>query len=58
MEFDLLCKIVRIVGKDEWNMELLLKDTSDEVAFLQLSKTKYSHLKEDDIIRIRRASFK
>lgn len=52
-EFDLLVKILKITEKDEYNLEMRIKDTSNEMWFITIPKLKYGPLKEGDIIRIR-----
>ena len=52
-EFDLLVKVLKIFEKDEYNLELRIKDTSNELWFIVIPKLKFGPLKEGDIIRIR-----
>ena len=52
-EFDLLVKILKIFEKDEYNLELRVKDTSNEMWFITIPKLKFGPLKEGEIIRIR-----
>jgi hypothetical protein len=52
-EFDLLVKILKIFEKDEYNLELRIKDTSNEMWFIVIPKLKFGRLKEGEIIRIR-----
>lgn len=52
-EFDLLVKILKIFDKDEYNLELRIKDISNEMWFIVIPKLKFGPLKEGEIIRIR-----
>ena len=52
-EIDLLVKILKIFEKDEYNLELRIKDTSNEMWFIVIPKLKYGTLKEGEIVRIR-----
>lgn len=52
-EFDLLVKILKIFDRDEYNLELRIKDCSNEMWFIQIPKLKFGHLREGEIIRIR-----
>ena len=52
-EFDLLVKVLKIFEKDEYNLELRIKDTSNEMWFIVIPKLKFGPLKEGEIIRIR-----
>jgi len=52
-EFDLLVKILKIFEKDEYNLELRVKDPSNETWFITIPKLKFGPLKEGEIIRIR-----
>ena len=52
-EFDLLVKILKIFEKDEYNLEMRIKDTSNEMWFITIPKLKFGPLKEGEIIRIR-----
>jgi hypothetical protein len=52
-EFDLLVKILKIFEKDEYNLELRIKDVSNEMWFIVIPKLKFGPLKEGEIIRIR-----
>jgi len=49
-EFDLLVKILKIFEKDEYNLELRIKDTSNEMWFIVVPKLKFGPLKEGDQI--------
>ena len=40
-EFDLLVKVLKIFEKDEFNLELRIKDTSNELWFITIPKLKY-----------------
>ena len=51
-EIDLLVKILKIFEKDEYNLELRIKDTSNEMWFIVIPKLKYGTLKEGEIVRI------
>lgn len=53
LEFDLLVKILKIFEKDEYNLELRIKDVSNEMWFIVIPKLKFGPLKEGEIIRIR-----
>ena len=50
-EFDLLVKVLKIFEKDEFNLELRIKDTSNELWFITIPKLKYGSIKEGEIIR-------
>ncbi len=52
-EFDLLVKVLKIFEKDEFNLELRIKDISNEMWFITIPKLKYGSIKEGEIIRIR-----
>lgn len=52
-EFDLLVKVLKIFEKDEYNLELRIKDISNEMWFIVIPKLKFGPLKEGEIIRIR-----
>ena len=52
-ESDLLVKILKIFEKDEYNLELRIKDTSNEMWFIVIPKLKFGTLKEGEIVRIR-----
>lgn len=52
-EFDLLVKILKIFEKDEYNLEMRIKDISNEMWFITIPKLKFGRLKENTIIRIR-----
>ena len=43
-EFDILSKILRIHRKDDFMNELMLKDVSGEVGYLDLQQMKFSML--------------
>jgi hypothetical protein len=44
---------LKIFEKDEYNLELRIKDVSNEMWFIVIPKLKYGALKENEIIRIR-----
>jgi len=52
-EVDLLVKILKIFDKDEYDLELRIKDVSGEMWFIVIPKLKFGTLKEGDIVRIR-----
>mmetsp|Transcript_2145 Transcript_2145/g.3206 ORF Transcript_2145/g.3206 Transcript_2145/m.3206 type:complete len:159 (+) Transcript_2145:449-925(+) len=52
-EFDLLVKVLRIFEKDEYNLELRIKDLSNELWFIVIPKLKFGRFREGEIIRIR-----
>ena len=52
-EFDLVVKILKISQKDEYNLELRIKDFSNEMWFITIPKLKFGRLKENMIVRIR-----
>ncbi len=56
-DFDLLCKILHVLEKDEYTNELKLKDASGNIAFCQTLKMKFPHLKSGDVVRIRSANY-
>lgn len=45
-EFDLLVKILKIFEKDEYNLEMRIKDISNEMWFFTIPKLKFGPLKE------------
>jgi hypothetical protein len=49
----LLVKVLKIFEKDEFNLELRIKDTSNEMWFITIPKLKFGSIKEGEIIRIR-----
>ena len=49
-EFDLLVKVLKIFEKDEFNLELRIKDISNEMWFITIPKLKYGSIKEGEII--------
>ena len=52
-EFDLLVKILKIYERDEYNIEMRIKDCSNEMWFITIPKLKFGHLREGEIVRIR-----
>jgi len=52
-EVDLLVKILRVTDKDETDLELKIKDVSDELWYLQVPKLKFGNFKEGEIVRVR-----
>jgi len=52
-ECDLLVKILRVLDKDEINLELKIKDVSNEIWFLQVPKLKFGNFNEGEIVRVR-----
>ena len=52
-DFDLLVRIIRIVDKDELNLELKIKDLSLDTWYLTIPKLKFGSLKEGEVIKIR-----
>jgi hypothetical protein len=52
-EVDLLVKILKIFEKDENELELRIKDTSNEMWFITIPKIKFGNLREGEIVRIR-----
>ncbi|CDW75388.1 alpha telomere binding protein [Stylonychia lemnae] len=52
-EFDLLCKILKIFEKDENNLEIRIKDLSQEMWFMSVPRFKFQSLKQGEVIRIR-----
>ena len=52
-ETDLLVKILAIYEKDEYNLELRIKDPSNEMWFIVIPKLKFGTLREGEIVRIR-----
>ena len=52
-EIDLLVKILKIFEKDEYDLELRIKDTSNEMWFIVIPKLKFGTLREGEIVRIR-----
>jgi len=52
-EIDILVKILKIFEKDEHDLELRIKDTSNEMWFIVIPKMKFGTLREGEIVRIR-----
>jgi len=52
-EFDILVKILKIYEKDDFNLEMRIKDITNELWFIIVPKLKFGKLKENDIVRIR-----
>ena len=52
-ESDLIGKILKVFEIDEFTFELRIKDTSNEMWFIQIPKLKFGTLKEEEIVRIR-----
>lgn len=52
-EVDLLVKILKIFEKDEYDLELRIKDTSNQMWFITIPKLKFGNLREGEIVRIR-----
>jgi hypothetical protein len=52
-EVDLLVKILKIFEKDEYELELRIKDTTNEMWFITIPKLKFGNLREGEIVRIR-----
>lgn len=52
-DFDLLVRILRISEKDELNLELKIKDLSNDTWYLTIPKLKFGSLKQGEIIKIR-----
>ena len=52
-EVDLLVKILKIFEEDEYDLELRIKDTSNEMWFIVIPKLKFGALREGEIVRIR-----
>lgn len=52
-EVDLLVKILKIFEKDEYDLELRIKDTSNQMWFIVIPKLKFGTLREGEIVRIR-----
>ena len=52
-EVDLLVKILKIFEKDEYDLELRIKDKSNQMWFIVIPKLKFGVLKEGEIVRIR-----
>ena len=55
-EFDLLVKVLKVFEKDEYNMEMRIKDTSNEMWIIVIPKLKFGYIREGEIIRIRSVS--
>lgn len=49
----MLCKVLKIFEKDENNLELRIKDMSQEMWFINVPKIKFRNLKQGEVIRIR-----
>lgn len=52
-EFDLLVKVLKVFERDEYNLELRIKDLSNEMWFITVPKIKFGTLAEGQVIRIR-----
>ena len=52
-EFDLLVKVLKVLERDEYNLELRIKDLSNEMWFITVPKIKFGNLQEGQVIRIR-----
>jgi len=52
-EFDILVKILKVHEKDDFNLEMRIKDITNELWFIIVPKLKFGKLKENDIVRIR-----
>ena len=52
-EVDLLVKILKIFEKDEYELELRIKDGSNEMWFITIPKLKFGNFREGEIVRIR-----
>jgi len=52
-EFDVLVKVLRVFEKDEYDLELRIKDQSNELWFISLPKLKFGYISEGDVIRVR-----
>lgn len=52
-EIDLIVKILKITNKDDYDLELRIKDASNEVWFIIIPKLKFGALREGEIVRIR-----
>jgi len=46
-------KILKIFEKDEYDLELRIKDTTNEMWFITIPKLKFGNLREGEIVRIR-----
>lgn len=57
-DFDLLCKIVKILDKDDYTNWIKLKDTSGEVWTTNIDKARFPHVQQGEIVRIRSAGVK
>jgi len=52
-EFDLVVKVLKVYEKDDFTLEMRIKDLSNEMWFITLPKLKFGKIKENDIIRLR-----
>lgn len=52
-EFDLVVKVLKVYEKDDFNIEMRIKDLSEELWFITMPKLKFGKIKENDIVRIR-----
>jgi len=52
-EFDILVKVLKIFQKDDWNDELRIKDTSNQMWLICVQRNKFGVIKAGDIVRIR-----
>lgn len=52
-EFDLVVKVLKVYEKDDFTLEMRIKDLSNELWFVTLPKLKFGKIKENDIVRLR-----
>jgi hypothetical protein len=54
-DVDVLVKILRVFERDDFNLEMRIKDLSNEMWFIVIPRIKFGPLKVGDVIRIRAA---
>ena len=52
-DFDLMCKVMKVVEKDDYTYEIRVRDASQETWFCLVQRLKYPHVKKGEIIRMR-----
>jgi hypothetical protein len=49
----LVVKVLKVYEKDDFNLEMQIKDITNELWFITLPKLKFGKIKDNDIVRIR-----
>jgi hypothetical protein len=52
-DFDLLCKVIKIYEKDEYTYDIRIRDLSQQIWYLSIEKSRFHHLTQSSIVRIR-----